>query len=87
MLVDYSMSKLVLVAVLAFASSARADKADWNQFIDKNPSAPVASKPVHVAPETKTAAAKPEKTAAKTPRKSVAKPKAKVHAKAKPTHH
>jgi hypothetical protein len=74
------MSKLVLVAVLAFASSARADKADWNQFIDKNPSAPVASKPVNVAPETKAAAPKPA-------HKSVAKPKPKVHAKAKPTHH
>jgi hypothetical protein len=77
------MSKLVLVAVLAFASSARADKSDWNQFIDKNPSAPVESKPVHVAPETKTAAAK----AKQTPHKSVAKPKAKVHAKAKPRGH
>jgi hypothetical protein len=68
-----------VVILLALTGGARADKVDWSQYIDKNPSAPVS------APATTAAAkpaARPEKAAR--PAKAVAnKAKAKPRAKAK----
>ncbi len=71
---------LVLAFVLALGAAARADKVDWSQYIDKNPSAPVKSTPVQVAGDD----AKP--APAKTRSKAAPKAKPKARAKAKTRH-
>ena len=65
----------MLAFVLALGATARADKVDWSQYIDKNPSAPVKSTPVQIAGDDSKPA--PAKT------KAAPKPKAKAKARAK----
>jgi len=68
-------STLAIAVVLALGAAARADTADWNQFVDKNPSGPVAKTPPKVAP------AKTKPTATRAPAKVAAKAKPKPRAK------
>ncbi len=76
------MSKVctVLALVLGLATAARAETVDWSQYIDKNPSQPIASssqaQPMSVAKTTKSSA-----KATKAPAK--AKPKARAKTKAR----
>jgi len=65
------MRALVVMFAL-FAGSAYADKSEWNQFVDSNP-----SKPIAVAPAKTTPAPKPAKVA-----KAAPAPKPKAPAKA-----
>ncbi|MGE5183286.1 MAG: hypothetical protein ACM31C_14550 [Acidobacteriota bacterium] len=74
------MSKLftVLALVLGLGTAARAETVDWSQYIDKNPSQPIASssraRPMAVAKTSKSA---------KATKTSRAKPKARAKTKAR----
>ena len=65
---------VVLAILIGLGSAAYAE--DWSQYIDHNPSKPIASKPAPVV--TDAAKAKPKRVA-----KASAKPKVKARAKAK----
>lgn len=54
--------RALVVMFLLFAGSAYADKSEWNQFVDNNP-----SKPIAVAPAKTTPAPKPAKVAKAAP--------------------
>jgi len=56
--------------ILALSTGARADKSEWNSFIDHD------QKPIAVAPPTKIAAEPAPKAAAKPAKAVAAKPKA-----------
>lgn len=77
-----SRLSLVITMLLALVTSASAEKVDWSNYIDKNPSAPPpASKtPVVASADDPPPPAKTSKT-----KKKKAAPKHK--AKAKPKHH
>lgn len=59
------MRALVVMFVL-FAGSAFADKSEWNQFVDNNPSKPIAVAPAKTTPSPTPARAAKAAPAAKT---------------------
>ncbi len=70
---------LALSMLLAFATAARAESVDWSEYIDKNPSQPVATKPAKASDaQAKPAATRPAKTVA-----SKTRPKARAKAKSR----
>jgi hypothetical protein len=73
-----------MFVVVALAADARADKSEWNQFVDNSPQKPIAVAPAVVTKAAPAPAAKPAAKQAAKPAKSVAtKAKPKAAAKAK----
>ena len=75
------MSKLftVLALVLGLGTAARAETVDWSQYIDKNPSQPIASS----SQAQPMAVSKTSKSSAKATKTAKAKPKARAKTKAR----
>jgi hypothetical protein len=70
------MRLLVPFLVVALAQSASADKVDWSQYIDKNPSAPLRTTPAPTPAAKPAPAKRAEKVAAKPKAKPPTKPRA-----------